>query len=189
MVNPIVVNKEKIDEVAFEMVRKNGMEVITARNISKEIGCSTKPIYRIYENMDELKKVVLNSVLQYMHHFIYMYKKTGNRLLDSGLAYIHFAKTEKELFKLISMSTEMQESNEMKIAANKSDQELFSLISMELSEKGYSDEKLNELTEHMTIYTYGLAILSFLGIQNFSEEELSIKLKDFFIKISNWKGE
>lgn len=184
LANPIIIDKQKIDEVAFEMVRSEGMEAISARNISKKLDCSTKPIYRIYENMDELKKVVLKSVIQYMNNFVYMYRKTGKPLLDSGLAYIHFAKTEKELFKLISLSNDLQLLKDLEISIHHSDQQLYQLVSLELAEKKYSEDKLKEITEHITIYTYGLAIRCFLEIQNFSEDELAVKLKDFFEQIA-----
>ncbi|MGG5369436.1 TetR/AcrR family transcriptional regulator [Enterococcus sp. AZ196] len=185
MVNNIIIDKEKIDEVAFEMVRAEGMDVLSARNIAKRLGCSTKPIYRIYKNMDDLKKVVMQSALQYMQHFVYMYKKTNNALLDSGLSYINFAKTEKELFKLISMPKGNGSLDNQNASSVQTDKELHKLVSLELSEKNYSEKRLNQITEHLTIYTYGLAIICFLGIQNFSEDDLAEKLKGFFEEISN----
>ena len=40
-----VIAQEVIIEAAFELVRKEGFEVLSARNIAKQIGCSTQPIY------------------------------------------------------------------------------------------------------------------------------------------------
>ena len=37
--------QEVIIEAAFELVRKEGFEVLSARNIAKQIGCSTQLIY------------------------------------------------------------------------------------------------------------------------------------------------
>ena len=38
------ITQEIIIETAFEMVRKEGFAVLSARNIAKQIGCSTQPI-------------------------------------------------------------------------------------------------------------------------------------------------
>ena len=40
-----IIAQEVIIEAAFELVRKEGFEVLSARNIVKQIGCSTQPIY------------------------------------------------------------------------------------------------------------------------------------------------
>ena len=55
MPKPTIITQEVIIETAFEMVRKEGFAVLSARNIAKQIGCSTQPIYWSYKNMDDLK--------------------------------------------------------------------------------------------------------------------------------------
>mgnify|MGYP001642293536 FL=1 len=40
-----IIAQEVIIEAAFELVRKEGFEVLSAQNIAKQIGCSTQPIY------------------------------------------------------------------------------------------------------------------------------------------------
>ncbi len=178
MPNPILVNKKMIDETAFKMVKNHGLDILSARNIAKEIGCSTKPIYRVYKNMEELKGVVIKTSVKYMKSYIYGYKKTTKPLLDSGLGYINFAKTEKELFKLINMNNKL---NSEMVSQNN---ELFDLIATELSQKKFNDEKLFKILEQLIIFTYGLAMICFLDIYQYSEDELEKKLYDFFKIIS-----
>ena len=55
MPKPTTITQEVIIETAFEMVRKEGFAVLSARNIAKQIGCSTQPIYWCYKNMGDLK--------------------------------------------------------------------------------------------------------------------------------------
>lgn len=45
MLRSTIIAQEVIIEAAFELVRKEGFEVLSARNIAKQIGCSTQPIY------------------------------------------------------------------------------------------------------------------------------------------------
>ena len=49
MPKPTTITQEVIIETAFEMVRKEGFAVLSARNIAKQIGCSTQPIYWCYK--------------------------------------------------------------------------------------------------------------------------------------------
>ena len=57
------ITKEIIIKTAFEIARKEGFAVLSARNIAKQIGCSTQPIYWSYKNMDDLKAEVCQKAL------------------------------------------------------------------------------------------------------------------------------
>ena len=54
-------SKEQIIESAIEIVRKNGIENLSARNIANNLNSSPQPIFSYFKNMDELK----NSVFEY----------------------------------------------------------------------------------------------------------------------------
>mgnify|MGYP000348827463 CR=1 FL=1 len=67
-------NKEAILNAAISIVRKEGMESVNARSIASALNCSTKPLFRIYENMDALKQDVIiqlniyyNTSVSYTH--------------------------------------------------------------------------------------------------------------------------
>ena len=51
-------SKEEIIETAFEMTRENGFEHVTARELAHRLGCSTQPIFHVFQNMEEVKKEV-----------------------------------------------------------------------------------------------------------------------------------
>ena len=51
-----LVDKKIIINTAILMVKKQGWDSINARSLAKELGMSTKPLYRIYSGMDEIKK-------------------------------------------------------------------------------------------------------------------------------------
>lgn len=180
VVNPIVIDVIKIEEAAFEIVRNQGLEMLTARNIAKYIGCSTKPIYRVYENMEELENKTVCVIVEFMGSFIQNYHKTGKPLLDIGLGYINFVKSEKNLFSLIS-TTRINE----KIGIDDNNQEFHRLLAIELKGKGFSQEKLLEIAEQILTYTYGLAMMLYLDIRHWTEDELADKLIKFFANISN----
>ena len=97
------ITQEIIIETAFEMVRKEGFAVLSARNIAKQIGCSTQPIYWCYKNMDDLKTEICKKALPYLQNVMLDYSKTGNTLLDLGLGYVRMAHIEPALFKAFYM--------------------------------------------------------------------------------------
>ena len=49
------VSKVRVSGTAFEMTREYGFSSVTARKLAERLGCSTQPIFRAYENMDELR--------------------------------------------------------------------------------------------------------------------------------------
>lgn len=48
-----LITKSDIRAAAFEMARKLGVVEITARKLASYAGCSTQPIFRNYENMED----------------------------------------------------------------------------------------------------------------------------------------
>ena len=57
---PIVkYTKQEITNTAFELVKKQGYDTLTARDLAKKLGTSTRPIFTAFENMEELKKEVI----------------------------------------------------------------------------------------------------------------------------------
>ena len=97
--------KQEIVEVAFKFVKKNGYDMLTARELAKKLNTSTRPIFTAFENMDELKKEIICKAAKSFED----YKKaeiSNNKYPEykaSGMAYIRFAKEEKNLFKLLFM--------------------------------------------------------------------------------------
>ena len=47
--------REEIAECAFEIAREKGIEAVTSREVGLRIGCSTRPIFTAFKNMDEVK--------------------------------------------------------------------------------------------------------------------------------------
>ena len=54
MSSKATITQKEIVNAAFKITRKEGFEQITSRKLAAAAGCSTQPIFRIYENMDGL---------------------------------------------------------------------------------------------------------------------------------------
>lgn len=99
------ITKSMLLEAAFEMTREEGYENVTARRLATKTGCSTQPIFRVYTNMEELGEELFDKAMTFYSTYYQEYKKTSAiPFVNLGMAYIKFAQTEKNLFKLLFLS-------------------------------------------------------------------------------------
>ena len=107
----VKVSKEDIVKTAVELLRGDGQQSINARAIAASLNCSTQPIFSNFDSMLELQKAVLADAYNQYLSFLKSEVESGKypRYKAFGLAYIRFAKEEKELFKLLFMRDRTEE--------------------------------------------------------------------------------
>ena len=69
-----IISKEDIIDAAFNITKREGFDKITSRGLAAEAGCSTQPIFRIYENMEALKKDVYDRASGFYEEFYRLHK-------------------------------------------------------------------------------------------------------------------
>lgn len=107
MARTVSVTKEDLLNAAISLVTREGMQALTARKLAKEAGCSTQPIFRVYQNMDELNSEVFGIVSHMFSDYCDAFPDISNvPFVNLGLAYIGFASENKELFRLLFVSDE-----------------------------------------------------------------------------------
>ena len=101
----VKITKEDIVQAGMEIVLRDGEAGLNARSIAAVLGCSTQPVFSNYDSMDELRMAVLGGAegiyARYMQEEIASGKYTDYKA--SGMAYIRFAKEEKNLFRMLYM--------------------------------------------------------------------------------------
>ena len=108
------ITQKEIVNAAFKITKKEGFEQITSRKLAAAAGCSTQPIFRIYENMDALKKDVYDKAAVYYEEYYAEFQKNHDvPFVDLGLAYIGFAQKYPHLFRLLFISEQSQDSKSM----------------------------------------------------------------------------
>lgn len=105
MAPKIKTTREEIIKTAVEMVKTTGSEALGARALAGVLGCSTQPIFSNFQTMDELRLAVVHEADQLCQEYMKREMESGKYppYKATGMAYIRFAKEEKELFKLIYM--------------------------------------------------------------------------------------
>ncbi len=92
--------KESVVKAAFEVVRKNGWQGLSARSIANELNSSTGPIYSHLKSMKILEEEVVKKAMEFFEEYI-IKPRTGDKWIDHGLGYVFFARDEKYLFRAI----------------------------------------------------------------------------------------
>lgn len=99
------VTKEMILQSAFALAREEGIENVTARKLATKMGCSTQPIFRVYENMTELwNEVYQEAIVSFAKYYEEFSLDIETPFIHLGIAYINFAKEEKKIFELLFLS-------------------------------------------------------------------------------------
>ena len=107
----VKVTKEDIITAAVEIVRNGGADAINARSIASALNCSTQPIFSNFSSIDDLFFAVLEKTDAIYEEYVQREIEQGDSpaYKASGIAYIRFAKEEKELFKLLYMRDRTEE--------------------------------------------------------------------------------
>lgn len=99
MAKPTTITKEIIIEAAFGIVQRGGQKMLSARNIAKQIGCSTQPIYWTYQNMEMLKQDVIVKMEQHLTHQMSLFKRYEHPHLNMCMSYLFLANKEPMFFR------------------------------------------------------------------------------------------
>lgn len=166
--------KEEIIAAAISLIRKGGTSVLTARALGAELGSSSRPIFGLFKNMEEVQQEVLKSADSLYQSYLKADMESGKYppYKASGMAYIRFAKEEKELFKLLFMRDRSCESIE-------DDREKVKPILHLIQENlGLDKDQAFMLHTEMWLYVHGIATALATSYLLWNEEFISKALTD-----------
>ena len=173
-----VIDKERIVEVACQIVAERGMDGLNMRDLAKRCGCSTQPIYLSFANADELKRAVFKEIVacynRYVLEEIALHECPEYKA--AGMAYIRFAKEQPNFFKYMFMRNHTGETmndmdNIFKREANRS------------AQSGVDSDLATVFHTHMWIYVHGIATMYATGFLNWDWDTVGALLTDEFMAI------
>lgn len=169
-------SKEEITEAAVNIVKSEGLQALTARALGAKLGTSSSPIFTVFQNMDEVQQEVLKSANQLYQNYLEIDMKSEKYppYKSSGMAYIRFAKEEKELFKLLFMRDRSQE----KLSENK--EEIRPLIELIKQNLNINEDEAYLLHLEMWIYVHGIATMAATSYLNWDIEFINKTLTDVY---------
>ena len=165
-----IISKEDVLNASLTIIRNEGAERLNARNLAKQLNCSTNPIFRIYKNMEELKKDVYIEAEQYYEKYLFSRSfKNTSPFLQMGLNYIYFAKEEKNLFKFIFLSGNIEIKNFHSVADMADNPEIICGIA---DATGLNEYASKELFSNIWLLTHGIACTIATNQYPFDENEI-----------------
>ncbi len=166
-------SKEHIVKVAVKMVNDTGWDSINARSLAKKLNVSTKPLYRIYKNMDEIKEDIYKEISRQYDEFINSRIDNKKALITLCIAYVEFAQEYKNLFISLFLSNNLKWQNFENVLDEKWNQ---STIINLVNKHGYSFEEAKNLFMNLWLYANGLATLIATNELVIDEEEILVRL-------------
>ncbi len=95
--------REEIVQKAFEMAREKGIDAVVARELGKELGTSSSPIFTAFKNMEELHQEVRKVALKEFESYVSDALNYTPAFKYVGMKMIEFAMREPKLFQLVYM--------------------------------------------------------------------------------------
>ena len=177
----VKIQKSDIVNAAVELVRKSGESAVNVRSIAAELHCSTQPVFSNFATMEELRLAVKESANALYQSYLQTDMSSGKYppYKASGMAYIRFAREERELFKLLFMC---DRSGEILEEDRESVRPLLQMIQKNL---GIGEEEAYLFHLEMWIYVHGIATMIATSYLNWDEAFVSLVLTDAYMGLKN----
>lgn len=169
----LTLTKDNIVKSAVKLINAEGWESLNARSLAKHIGISTKPLYRIYGSMDEIKTDVLAEIYHQYDEFINSKIDSKKALITLCIAYVEFANDYKNLFISLFLSDNLKWKKIEDVFDEKWNQ---STIINLVNKHSFTFDEAKELFLNMWLYSNGLATLIATNQIKLDEEKIMIRL-------------
>ncbi|CCV64748.1 conserved hypothetical protein [Alteracholeplasma palmae J233] len=164
--------KNQITDTALEILRSQGIEYLTARALGKALGSSSRPIFTVFQSMEELKDVLIERIKIIYHEYIQEGLNDPLPFKGVGMSYVKFAKEEPNYFNIL-FATCREDIPNVEYILPMIDDNYEAIINSIKASYQLSDLLSIKLYRHLWIYTHGIATLCASKLYLFNEEEVS----------------
>ncbi len=177
--------REEIVNSALDLVSKKGIDYLTTRNLGEWMGSSARPIFTVFNSMDEVVKLVIEAAKKRFNDYIHEILDYTPAFKEAGIRMVRFAINEPKLFQLVFMTESkdadtqpgsffgcLGEYEELCITVIRRDYDL-------------NLEEARVLFQHMWTYTYGISALCATKMCMFPEKEIANRIGTEFLAITS----
>lgn len=173
----VKITKQMIITEASNLIREKGYEQLNARALASNLNCSVQPIFHNFATMEDLKKAVINEVIQDYQKYLKNSMSTDDQLMGLVLAYVTYARKEKNYFKLLQMSDRIklnQTSKFTSVGINR-------YIIESIAQMTHTSIEESTLIYQGTFFAaHGIASMIATNQCDFSDEEIQTILNNIF---------
>ena len=171
--------KNEIVAAALNLVKREGINGLTARGLGVELGTSSRPIFTAFQNMEEVRREVFQAAKSVYHTYSMKGLAENPPFRGAGMQYFRFAKEEPKLFELLFMKGNgtTNSISDILLLTHDNHEKMIATI-----QQSYDVSKDNAITifQTMFLFTHGLACLHVSGRMHFSENEVRERIIDVF---------
>jgi len=174
--------KEEITEAALNIVKAEGFEALTSRELGVHLGSSARPIFTVFKNMEEVQQAVVKAAKTLYRGYVDKGLRDEHPFKGVGTQYILFSANEPKLFQLLFMTEQSQIpdlSGVLPLIEESYEKILLSI------QDDYGINKLlaEKLYHHLWIYTHGIATLCATKMCRFTGAEINSMITEVFTSI------
>ncbi len=168
--------RDEVIAAALELTREGGLKTLTARSLAARLGSSPKPIFGLFQSMEEVQGEVFRAAEMLYRSYLQADMAAGQYppYKASGLAYIRFAREEKELFRLLFMRDRTGETIEENRA------EVRPLLELIMQNLGIGEADAYLLHMELWLYVHGIAAMIATNYLDWDQEFCSKALTDAY---------
>ena len=179
-----ILDRAEALHAAVSIVSQKGIEGLNARSLAELLGCSTKPLFRIYRNMDQLKLDVFSYINSYCSDFLRNQLDLARDYIGLAIRYVCFAKEEPNFFKTLFMSNAITYTV---ITNMLMDEDIEQLLNGLSTAYHVDRQEAQSIYQKMWLLSHGLASIIATNSDSFQLEEaekiLSDALKGFIMSV------
>ena len=164
--------REEIIEKAFEMTRENGIDSVAARELGKQLGTSSSPIFTAFKNMEELQQEVRKRAMKQFESYVSDAVNYSPAFKYVGMKMIEFAMREPKLFQLLYMR-EHNSNQTFSMLVEELGDTVGVCIDIMQKDYGLSREEAELLFQQTWLHTFGICVLVAGKVCTLSMEEIS----------------
>ena len=162
--------REEIVAAAVDVIREKGLEAITAQEMGRRLGSSTRPLFTYFSTLEELRAAAAAQARRIYNGYAEEGLSMTPAFKGFGMAYIRFAREEPSLFRLLFM----RKADPADLADVLDREGHLPLIRKTVMETFRLDRaQADWLYENLWIYAHGLAAFCASGAVQVTEEAVA----------------
>lgn len=171
--------KTEIVAAALNLIRREGMAGVTARALGAALGTSTRPIFTVFQNMEEVRRETVEAARAVYNSYVEVGLAESPAFKGVGMQYYRFAKEEPRLFALLFM-TEGEAEFTLDDILPAIDENSGRILASIQQQYGLTQEISLRLYQLLWIFTHGIACLCVTGVSRLTEDEAGALLTEVF---------
>lgn len=171
--------RSEILDMALCITKEHGIDAVTARELGNRLGSSARPIFTVFESMDEVKESVILMSKELYGQYVEEGLKNQLAFRGVGIAYIRFAIEQPKLFQMLFMRA-VGETKNVSMILPVIDDNYDRILQSVQKPYGLERKAAEKIYQHLWTYTHGIATMFATGLCSYTMEQLEERLTEVF---------